>query len=145
MDRVFGPVRQEFRGLVEAQVRQQVALVRQETALRLADQVVELSRQRVDAAENLLDRTLEQAARKERQAARQLVDSSRAQLADAIADKLEDELPTDVAGDRWWVDPIVGVRAQLNLTCWLTSAPSATSAALERVRTSRGISMAPSA
>ncbi len=149
LERVFEPVRREFRDLVKARVRQQVATARTEVARSLADQAVALGQQRVDAAEKLLERTLKQAGRQERKAARQLVDTSRRQLtaaqsrrsdvdrsidpdkleadvekaeeelADAIAKKLEDELPEDTAGNRWWVDPIVGVRAQLNLTRWL--------------------------
>ncbi len=40
-------------------------------------------------------------------------------LAKAISKKLDNVLPTSGGGDRWWVDPLVGVRAQLNLTRWL--------------------------
>ncbi|HVE16216.1 MAG TPA: hypothetical protein VNB29_05740 [Chthoniobacterales bacterium] len=40
-------------------------------------------------------------------------------LANKIADKLEDSLPTSGDGNVWWVDPIVGVRAQVDLTRWL--------------------------
>ncbi len=149
LDRVFEPVRREFRDLVEARVRQQVATARAATAARLADEVVALGQQRVDAAERLLEKTLKQAGRAERQAARQLVDASRARLAaaeanradvtrsvdtealeadvekaekklaKAISKKLEDELPEDASGDVWWVDPFVGFRAQVNLTRWL--------------------------
>ncbi len=149
LDRVFEPVRREFRDLVEARVRQQVATARTATAARLADEVVALGQQRVDAAERLLEKTINQAGREERQAARSLVAASRARLAaaeanrddlsrsvdtkgleadvakaekklaKAITKKLEDELPTRADGDRWWVDPIVGVRAQVNLTRWL--------------------------
>jgi len=28
-------------------------------------------------------------------------------------------LPTSVAGTQWWVDPIVGLRGQINFTRWL--------------------------
>ncbi len=62
----------------------------------------------VDAARTAdtgkLDRKIQQAQKK---------------LEKAIANRLEESLPTDAAGDVWWVDPIVGIRAQLDLTRWL--------------------------
>ncbi len=149
LERVFEPVRREFRQLVEAKVRQQLATRRVEFEQNLADQVVALGEQRVRSAEKLLERARRQGSREVKQAARKLVNASRAQLdsardqrsragrsidtkalekevedakeelADAITDKLEDELPENGSGDRWWVDPFVGVRAQVNLTRWL--------------------------
>jgi hypothetical protein len=47
------------------------------------------------------------------------VAEAKKQLAKAISDSLEESLPTGGGGDRWWVDPIVGVRAQVNITRWL--------------------------
>ncbi len=46
-------------------------------------------------------------------------DAAKKKLASQLADELEDALPTGIEGDRWWVDPIVGARARLNLTRWL--------------------------
>lgn len=40
-------------------------------------------------------------------------------LAKALSKNYAAALPTDGGGDRWWVDPIIGVRAQVNLTRWL--------------------------
>lgn len=40
-------------------------------------------------------------------------------LAQAVAEKLEDELPQNADGSAWWVDPIVGLRGQVNFTRWL--------------------------
>lgn len=40
-------------------------------------------------------------------------------LAKAIAQSIEDALPTSGSGDVWWVDPIIGLRAQVNFTRWL--------------------------
>lgn len=40
-------------------------------------------------------------------------------LSKAIADRLEDSIPTDGAGNEWWVDPIIGLRGQINFTRWL--------------------------
>ena len=37
----------------------------------------------------------------------------------ALAKELEDRLPTSKSGDQWWVDPIVGLRGQINFTRWL--------------------------
>lgn len=47
------------------------------------------------------------------------VTSAEKKLAKALAKKLEDVLPVEEEGDRWWVDPIIGVRAQVNITRWL--------------------------
>lgn len=51
--------------------------------------------------------------------ARKAVDKAEKKLAKKISDELEDTLPTSAESDVWWVDPIVGVRAQVNLTRWL--------------------------
>jgi opacity protein-like surface antigen len=40
-------------------------------------------------------------------------------LSKAIAQSIEDALPTSGSGDVWWVDPIIGLRAQVNFTRWL--------------------------
>ena len=40
-------------------------------------------------------------------------------LADHIADKLETKLPRQASQDTWWIDPVIGLRAQLNFTHWL--------------------------
>ena len=32
---------------------------------------------------------------------------------------LADRLPTSKSGQRWWVDPIIGLRTQINFTRWL--------------------------
>jgi hypothetical protein len=37
----------------------------------------------------------------------------------ALSKELEDRLPTSRSGDRWWVDPIIGLRGQINFTRWL--------------------------
>lgn len=39
-----------------------------------------------------------------------------------LADRIEKVLPTSVNQDRWWIDPIVGLRAQVNFTRWLFAA-----------------------
>ncbi len=40
-------------------------------------------------------------------------------LSSALADELEEVLPTDFDGDQWWIDPIIGLRGQVNFTRWL--------------------------
>jgi hypothetical protein len=40
-------------------------------------------------------------------------------LSKALSEEIEDRLPTSASGDRWWVDPIVGLRTQINFTRWL--------------------------
>jgi hypothetical protein len=40
-------------------------------------------------------------------------------LSKAIARRIEDPLPTFSSGDQWWVDPIIGLRGQVNFTRWL--------------------------
>jgi opacity protein-like surface antigen len=45
--------------------------------------------------------------------------------AKALASSIDDALPTEAAGDQWWIDPIVGLRGQVNLTRWLFLATQA--------------------
>ena len=40
-------------------------------------------------------------------------------FANDLAKRIERALPTSVAGSEWWVDPIVGLRGQINFTRWL--------------------------
>ncbi|MGA7392819.1 MAG: hypothetical protein WBW78_09210 [Terrimicrobiaceae bacterium] len=40
-------------------------------------------------------------------------------LAKAIAQEIEDALPTSGSGNVWWFDPIIGFRGQINFTRWL--------------------------
>jgi hypothetical protein len=47
------------------------------------------------------------------------VTQAQKKLAKAIARELEDVLPSNIEGSQWWVDPIVGLRAQVNITRWL--------------------------
>ena len=46
-------------------------------------------------------------------------DAARKSLARQLAEDIEDALPTSGSGDVWWVDPIIGLRAQVNFTRWL--------------------------
>jgi hypothetical protein len=40
-------------------------------------------------------------------------------LAKALSQGIENNLPTSSDAAQWWVDPIIGLRAQVNLTRWL--------------------------
>ena len=42
-----------------------------------------------------------------------------------LADRIEEKLPKHVEADRWWIDPIVGLRGQVNFTRWLFAAAQA--------------------
>lgn len=47
------------------------------------------------------------------------VATTKKKLSKELAAKIEDALPGYDSGDEWWIDPIVGARAQINLTRWL--------------------------
>lgn len=47
------------------------------------------------------------------------VATAKKKLAKEIAAALKDELTTESKGAQWWVDPLVGLRAQVGLTRWL--------------------------
>lgn len=42
-----------------------------------------------------------------------------------LSDSIEDYLPTRAQQSRWWIDPIVGLRAQVNFSRWLFAAAQA--------------------
>jgi hypothetical protein len=42
-----------------------------------------------------------------------------------LSDRIEKKLPRHVEADRWWIDPIVGLRGQVNFTRWLFAAAQA--------------------
>ncbi len=44
---------------------------------------------------------------------------AKTKLSKAIADKIEDATPTHAAGNKYWFDPIIGLRGQVNFTRWL--------------------------
>jgi len=47
------------------------------------------------------------------------VNSAKKKLTSQLAQNIEGALPTSVSGDRWWIDPIIGLRGQVNFTRWL--------------------------
>lgn len=44
---------------------------------------------------------------------------------DKLSDRIEEKLPRSVEQSRWWIDPIVGLRGQVNFTRWLFAAAQA--------------------
>lgn len=52
-------------------------------------------------------------------ATRQRLKNAQKKFAKALAKKIEDTLPTGFDGEQGWVDPIVGLRGQVNFTRWL--------------------------
>jgi hypothetical protein len=42
-----------------------------------------------------------------------------------LSDRIEEKLPRHVEADRWWIDPMVGLRGQVNFTRWLFAAAQA--------------------
>ncbi|MEI8309803.1 MAG: hypothetical protein WCH98_03510 [Verrucomicrobiota bacterium] len=46
-------------------------------------------------------------------------DAAKTKLATSISSSVKNALPTHESGDQWWIDPIVGLRGQINLTRWL--------------------------
>jgi hypothetical protein len=42
-----------------------------------------------------------------------------------LSDRIEEKLPTSAASDCWWIDPIIGLRGQVNFTRWLFAAGQA--------------------
>lgn len=52
-------------------------------------------------------------------AIRNRLTSAQQNFSKALARKIENVLPTSAEGSQWWVDPIVGLRGQINFTRWL--------------------------
>lgn len=47
------------------------------------------------------------------------VEKTKSKLEQAIAADVEQAVPTHGAANQWWVDPIIGLRGQVNLTRWM--------------------------
>ena len=45
--------------------------------------------------------------------------AAKAKASKELAAGIEEALPTEGAGDAWWVDPLIGLRGQINFTRWL--------------------------
>ena len=97
--------------------------VRTEDILRIAKGVRGEFRAFVDAvlAERLAQERarLDAAEANEVTKARARVAQAEKRLSKALSKELENRLPTSRSGDQWWVDPIIGLRTQINFTRWL--------------------------
>lgn len=51
--------------------------------------------------------------------------NAKSRAAKELASNIDEALPTEAAGDQWWIDPIVGMRGQVNVTRWLFLAAQA--------------------
>ena len=101
--RVTKGVRNEVRALVNATIATLEAEDRARIEARL-----EQDRARVEA------RIAQAKARAEARVAQ-----AEKRLSKALSQELENRLPTSRSGDQWWVDPIIGLRTQINFTRWL--------------------------
>jgi hypothetical protein len=97
--------------------------VRTEDILRIAKEVRGEYRAFLDA---VLDERLAQDRARLEAADANAVSKARARVAQAekrlskaLSQELENRLPTSRSGDQWWVDPIIGLRTQINFTRWL--------------------------
>ena len=90
--RIAKGVRGEYRAFLDAVLDERLAQDRARLDTREADEVPK-ARARVAQAEKRLSKALSQ--------------------------ELENRLPTSRSGDQWWVDPIIGLRTQINFTRWL--------------------------
>ena len=101
--RAIRGVRGEFRALLNAALDARLGEDRARIDVRLAE-----DRARIDAR-----------VAQARANAQARVSRAEKRFSQALSKELEDRLPTSKSGDRWWVDPIVGLRGQINFTRWL--------------------------
>lgn len=80
----------------------------QENSGAYREMVTAVAQARVAAAKNQLTAAMQNR-----------VTQAQKKLAKALASAIEENLPTSYDGARWWVDPIIGLRAQVNFTRWL--------------------------
>lgn len=90
--------------------REAIRIIRQiqENSAEYRAMVAAVAEARVAAAKNQLTSAIQNR-----------VEQAQKKLAKAISRTIEDNLPTSYDGSQWWVDPIIGLRAQVNFTRWL--------------------------
>ena len=76
-------------------------------------------RARVDARLGEARGRIDAAAAQASASAQARVAQAEKKFAKALSEEIEDRLPTSKSGDQWWVDPIIGLRTQINFTRWL--------------------------
>ena len=73
----------------------------------------------------LQERLTQERARLDRREAQALANAqarvaqAEKKLSKALSQELENRLPTSKSGNQWWIDPIIGLRTQVNFTRWL--------------------------
>ena len=123
--RITSGVRSELRALLNAAVDARLVEDRARGELALAQERARLEtrseqdRARVEARlaqeRARIDARLAQA----RADAQARVSQAEKKLSKAIAQRIENALPTSGSANVWWFDPILGLRGQINFTRWL--------------------------
>ena len=101
--RITRGIRGELRSLINAVVEERLAESRARVGARVAEVRAGIEARIAQARANAQARVVQ----------------AKKRLSKALADEIEDRLPTSGSGDRWWVDPIIGLRTQINFTRWL--------------------------
>jgi opacity protein-like surface antigen len=107
-------VRSEFRALLNAVLDLRLAENRARVDARLAEARVRVDVRLAEARARIAARVAQARAN-----AQARVAQAEKKFSKALSKELEDRLPTSRSGDGWWVDPIVGLRGQINFTRWL--------------------------
>jgi hypothetical protein len=110
ISRIIRGLRSEFRAFLNAALEARLA----EDDARLAAARAGLDLRLAEARTRVEARVAQARAN-----AQARIAQAEKKLSKAIAQRIEDALPTAASGDQWWVDPIVGLRGQINLTRWL--------------------------
>jgi hypothetical protein len=112
--RITKGVRGEFRALLNAVLDARLAEDRARIDTRLVEDLA-----RVDARLRADRSRIAARVAQARTNAQARVAQAEKKFSKALSRELEDRLPTSKSGDQWWVDPIVGLRGQINFTRWL--------------------------
>jgi hypothetical protein len=112
--RITKGVRGEFRALLNAVLDARLAEDRARIDTRLVEDLA-----RVDARLRADRSRIAARVAQARTNAQARVAQAEKKFSKALSRELEDRLPTSKSGDQWWVDPIVGLRTQVNFTRWL--------------------------
>ena len=125
---VFGitsGVRSELRTLLNAVVNARLVEDRARGELTLAQERASLETQLKQDRAHVEARFAQERVRidarlaQARANAQARVSQAEKKLSKAIAQRIESALPTSDSGNVWWIDPILGLRGQINFTRWL--------------------------
>ena len=120
---VEGKVVRDALGQVSGQIQELAAASVQLGIAQAAQQSVTSAQNQLAQAQNQLASTLQNAAAQAQSQAQSAVSQAQNRvaqaqnnLASALSQKIQKGLPTAASGSQQWVDPIVGMRGQVNLT-----------------------------